>query len=221
MAVGDSKEAINLNSAADLIDFYTERRYQHEADRRLLPFTLEHTKGNLAAIAARMWEKTWDPQRSLQLTDIQSVLGSRTASFLAFARSVNLLTVPPDQSSIEFPHLAFRDRFAVPALIAALKDANGAARSSAATALGSIGPAAAEAVPALIAALKDAKRDVRRSAASALSRIGPAAVPALIAALKNPEEYVRYSAAEAIGCIGLAGKKALRLYRKRHPEFDL
>ena len=60
---------------------------------------------------------------------------------------------------------------AVPALIAALADADGAVRREAAVDLGEIGPAAAEAVPALIAALADANA-VRREAADALERIG-------------------------------------------------
>jgi hypothetical protein len=53
----------------------------------------------------------------------------------------------------------------------------------AASALGRIGPAAAEAVPALIERLRDDKGEVRRSAASALGQIGLAAaeaVPALV-----------------------------------------
>jgi len=61
---------------------------------------------------------------------------------------------------------------AVPALIAALGDANENVRANAAKALARIGPAAVEAVPALIAALGDANENVRANAAEALEQIG-------------------------------------------------
>jgi len=88
---------------------------------------------------------------------------------------------------------------AVPALIAALGDANKNIRESAAWALGKIGPAAAEAVPTLIAALGDADKDVRSKAVVALRWIGSAAVPALIQALSSVDENVRVNAVSALG----------------------
>ncbi len=60
-------------------------------------------------------------------------------------------------------------------LIEALKDQDTGVRSSAAYALGKIGPAAKDAVPALIEALKHQDSRVRLGAASALGGIGPAA----------------------------------------------
>ena len=100
----------------------------------------------------------------------------------------------------------------VPALIAALADADRDVRLGAAAALGKIGPAAAEAVPALITALADADGDVRRAAADALGKIGPAAakaVPALIAALADADGTVRRAAADALGKIGPAAAEAV------------
>jgi HEAT repeat protein len=101
----------------------------------------------------------------------------------------------------------------VPALIAALGDANGLfVRQSAAVALERIGPAAAEAVPALIQALGDADENVRAKAAVALGRIGPAAaeaVPALIQALGDADENVRAKGAVALGGIGPAAAEAV------------
>ena len=91
----------------------------------------------------------------------------------------------------------------------ALGDVNVVRRASA-TALGQIGPAAAEAVPALIKVLGDAERVVRGRAAEALGKIGPAAaeaVPALIKVLGDAE--CRPDAAEALGKIGPAAAEAV------------
>ena len=61
--------------------------------------------------------------------------------------------------------------FAVPALIAALKDPDWAVRFTAALALGSIGPQAAAALPALCDAVKDSSPAVSEAAAASLIRI--------------------------------------------------
>jgi HEAT repeat protein len=79
----------------------------------------------------------------------------------------------------------------VPELTGALKNKDVDVRRPAAFALGSIGPAAADAVPALAEALKDQDEDVRIYAAAALRWIGPAAadaVPALIETLKDNQD---------------------------------
>ena len=98
---------------------------------------------------------------------------------------------------------------AIPALIAALGDADEGVRRNSATALGQIGSAA---VPALIAALRSAHEGVRRASATALGQIGPAAVeaiPALIAALGDVDEAVRRASATALGQIGPAAAEAI------------
>ena len=94
----------------------------------------------------------------------------------------------------------------MPALAAALRDAERPVRRAAAEALGWIGPAA---VPALAPALREADEDIRRAAAEALGRIGPAAVPALLDALREADEDIRRVAAEALGRIGPAAVPAL------------
>ena len=67
----------------------------------------------------------------------------------------------------------------MPALIAALGNADQNVRMNAAVALGQIGPAAEKAAPALMAALGDANGDVRANAAKALRLMaGPVAMPA-------------------------------------------
>lgn len=63
----------------------------------------------------------------------------------------------------------------VPELKAALKDADGDVRATAATALGNLGPKAESAVPALVAQLGgDAVKEARETAARALGRLGKA-----------------------------------------------
>ena len=101
---------------------------------------------------------------------------------------------------------------AVPTIAMALKDQDTKVRQQAASKLGGMGPAAAEAVPALIEALKDQGEEVRRSAASALGSIGPVAVeaiPALVKTLKDQDEGARRFAAFALAEIGLAAVPAL------------
>jgi HEAT repeat protein len=101
---------------------------------------------------------------------------------------------------------------AVPALIAALGDANWPVSWSAVTALAQIGPGAA---PALVTALGDAGRNIRASAANALARIKPdagtAAVPALIIALGDTDATVRANAADALAKLGPEAEAALRV----------
>jgi len=100
---------------------------------------------------------------------------------------------------------------AIPAIIEALKDKDWDVRTSAASALGGIGPDARAAVPVLIEALKDEHFYVRSSAAHALGGIGPearAAVPALTMALKDEDKDVRRAAAEALKKVRGKGDKA-------------
>lgn len=90
---------------------------------------------------------------------------------------------------------------AVPALIAALKDADPVVRQFVAYALGEIGPGAAEAASALALALDDGESPVRSAAAEALGAIGPAAkehAPALTQRLSDSGDYVRIKAAFAL-----------------------
>jgi HEAT repeat protein len=96
----------------------------------------------------------------------------------------------------------------IPALIEALKDADGRVREGASEALRGIGPAA---IPALIEALKDAEADVRAGASWALGGIGPAAsgaVPVLIEALKDADVRVRAGAADTLDTIARAARDA-------------
>ena len=100
-------------------------------------------------------------------------------------------------------------RDAVPALVQALGETEGAPTVEAA--LARIGPAAAEAVPALLLDLQHKDAGRRWRAARTLGRLGPAAraaVPGLVDALHDPEEMVRAHAARALGRIGLEARPA-------------
>jgi HEAT repeat protein len=100
----------------------------------------------------------------------------------------------------------------VPALLAALKQAESRARAEAADELGAIGPAAGAATPALRTALKDPEALVRVSAAQALARIDagdPAPVPLLADLLKDNAVKARKAAAYALGNLGADARDAV------------
>ena len=103
---------------------------------------------------------------------------------------------------------------AIPGLLRAIEDQTQSddARSSAAKALGWIGPAGPEVIPALIQALADKDARVRAAAAAALGEIGPAAVeavPALIQTLQDRDVSVIVDAATALGKIGPASPEVV------------
>lgn len=94
---------------------------------------------------------------------------------------------------------------ALPILVNALRNGDGAMCEVAAQALVDLGPKAAPAVPALIEVLRSETRLARASAADALGAIGPAAapsVPGLIKALDDGDTLVRKRAAAAFGAFG-------------------
>jgi HEAT repeat protein len=122
---------------------------------------------------------------------------------------------PDDRSAAAFALAQGKEKSksAVPALAAALKDRNRTVRANVATALGVIGPAAAEAVPALVAALKTPDTDTASAAAMALGGIGEAAkeaVPPLSGIVKDTTRAVelRRAAAYGLGGIGPTAKDA-------------
>lgn len=117
-----------------------------------------------------------------------------------------------DRNQKNCPDICQLGEAAVPALVKALQDERKYVRSSAADALGRIGPAAVARVPSLMQALKDERESVRSDAAGALGKIGPAAmaaVPALIQALKDERSYIRAAAAYALGQIGPNARTAV------------
>jgi HEAT repeat protein len=100
----------------------------------------------------------------------------------------------------------------VPALLAALKQAESQARAEAAGELGAIGPAAGAATAALRVTLKDPDALVRVSAAQALARIDardPAPVPVLADLLKDKSVKARKAAAYALGNLGADARDAV------------
>lgn len=108
---------------------------------------------------------------------------------------------------------AWRGKNVVPALIKALKskEAEGMLPSSAAEALGRLGPAAESAVPALIETMKRNEPFIADHAAEALGKIGPAAVPALREVLSTSNGAVWAHAARALGSAGPASKDTISL----------
>jgi HEAT repeat protein len=94
----------------------------------------------------------------------------------------------------------------VPAVCAALKDADAAVRADAAQTLGQMAPEAKPAIESLTEALKSEKEGaVRQAEATALGRFGPAAKTAqdrLTESLKDKHAGTRGAAAEALGRIG-------------------
>lgn len=100
----------------------------------------------------------------------------------------------------------------IDALSAALADESAAVRTQAATALGTIGPAASATAPRLIDLLKEDDEIVRRQAAIALGRVGgdsEAAVRALTELLSDPSASVKADAARSLGSLKKAAAPAV------------
>lgn len=95
-----------------------------------------------------------------------------------------------------------KEKKAVPALIAALKDSNMALRNNAAFALGEIG--SHEAVPYLIELFRDPEERVRKSAVKALGMLASRdCIPPLIHVLDtDSSRIVKKSAIRSLGQIG-------------------
>jgi hypothetical protein len=90
---------------------------------------------------------------------------------------------------------------AAPAVAAALRDADPAARASILAVLGGLGPAGGDLVPLLVKAFRHEQPEVRMAAAAALGALGPsarAAIPALRSAADDPAAGVRDAAGEAL-----------------------
>jgi HEAT repeat protein len=98
--------------------------------------------------------------------------------------------------------LGWLAREALPALIAALHDADAKVRETAAQAIGLMGP---EALPTLVAMLIHEDKYVRRHAVWALGKLGPLARPAihdLCHTLKDIDPRTASGAAQALGSMG-------------------
>jgi HEAT repeat protein len=107
---------------------------------------------------------------------------------------------------------------AIPALAAALRDADEPVRVNTSYALGHIGPMA---VPALISELRAGTEIGRRHAAIALGLLGPYAAPDLVAALDDSDWQVRAVAADTLGELGRASPEILAaLIRALEDESD-
>jgi HEAT repeat protein len=113
----------------------------------------------LTGIRAQAEEKESKGQR------IAKVRADLKSDEVATRRKAIMSQVHSDISEMLFPEMQ-----------AALKDADGEVRSTAATAIGNLGEKAVPAVPALIAGLQnDTVKEARETAARALGRIGKAA----------------------------------------------
>ena len=198
IAAGDSRNAIQLHSASELLTLYVQKRYEHEADKGTLPYTLEQVRRMLGSLAEEMYKPQWEAKLSLTVEEAKRHIGDETEIFLDMAQTLQLLMRSLDGTQIEFPHLAFRDHFAIPELIKALGDTEFRVRYSAVISLCSIGTAV---VPELIKALGHTEDQVRRSATEALSNFGRSAIPQLERVLTDRNAHVRDGAKCALNRI--------------------
>jgi HEAT repeat protein len=110
----------------------------------------------------------------------------------------------------------------VAALADALKDPDREVRRAAASSLGALGPAAADAIPGLAATTMDSDPSVRNATIEALGRMGsPAAVPVLVQVLKDPK--TASLAVRALGNMGPTARgaiPALREFRSQNGTSD-
>ena len=108
---------------------------------------------------------------------------------------------------------------AVPALIDALKDKEGAVRKFAASLLGKLGDP--RAMEALGMALYDLHHEVGKTAAESLARFGVSALEVLTEALSHPEMWIRIHAIEALSKIKDARVTPILLQMLHDPEREV
>lgn len=96
---------------------------------------------------------------------------------------------------------------AVPALVGTLKSSDAVTRSYSATALGNMGPSAADAVPVLVQNAVSSDQD--RDESSALVKIGSASVPALIQILKGTDKEAKLRAINILAQLGPRAHEAM------------
>lgn len=173
------------------------------------------TVGPAATAALPVLQKLLKPSASgdysgLAAARILGVIGPAAAS--AAPKIASLLARADEvDASYLAGHLARLGPQAVPHLIAALSNGKSHVRSSAASALGTMGSAAADAVPALIKLLAD-KPPARTFAAGALGAIASRAdiaVPALLGAVDDEEHEFRRAALTSLGQFGPAASAAV------------
>ncbi len=143
---------------------------------------------------------------ALRTAEANAVLATRTATMASVLNNVNV------RMASRLAHLAggrVQDttNVAVPALIAALSDADANVRMAAANSLGQLEDP--RAIPALIAASRDSNAQVRSAAFNALTNFqDPRILEPMITALKDPDADVRQRAAQTLG--SLQDKRALQ-----------
>src|SRR5262249_42890883 len=99
-------------------------------------------------------------------------------------------------------------------------ETRGDVRLGVASALGQMGPAAAEVVPHLMELLLDGDESVRRASVTALARIGEAAVLPLSKALRHQNVLLRLQAAKALGEMGKTAQSAVQPLSKALRDED-
>ena len=177
--------------------------------------------------ASRAGPSTIRPVAPEEDADSENVVAARRhVDFSAQAHrrpSHELCDRQASDSTAVLKSLRFVTREAVPQLIKALKDPDDDVRRSAAEALGTMGPAAAEIPPHLIEALEDQTADVRHSAPEALGKMGPAtaeSVPQLVKALEDQNDDMRSSAAEVLNKMGPAAESVPQLIKVLEEDQD-
>lgn len=154
-----------------------------------------------------------DPDKqvwSLALTAIANLGPAAQPALPDLLRALDGRTGRAASDKERLPQLQLRVAYALsrmgapvrPALIEALGSPDAGVRQGAASALGGMGPDAAEAVPALVVALTDASPEAAREARDALGAIGAPAAKALMAAAASPDAKLRAAAVIAIGQVG-------------------
>ncbi|BCM88894.1 hypothetical protein IAD21_00736 [Abditibacteriota bacterium] len=187
-------------TASRIFNLYIQKRFEHQTQKQVLPFSEETTRQYLSEIAASMWRIPWSPRVSLNFYEANRVVDEQEDDFISFAQDMHFLR-QSSSGQIEFIHLKFRDYCAIPAVEKTLKDKDWRVRYSAARSLGYIGDASA--IPALEKALKDKDWRVRKDAVRALGHINDSSArPALEKALRDKDWRVREDAAQSLGHIG-------------------
>ncbi len=189
-----------------IFEIYVQRRYEHEADKRLLPYSFEKMTTILRNAAFANAADRWQPTNVLPAYSFAPTLRSDPKLIIEQAFLLHLI-VPVGGGNYSFLHLLLHNYFAFQKALDTLNDSDERLRWNAVVALGKIGDIRAV-TPLTNALLNDPIVSVREMVAAVFQGIGNAQmIEPLVGALGDPSASVRTIAMRAL--IQIGGEQAI------------